>query len=406
LDCAKRYARTIAAAGRRVGLIAVDVAEFRLITFQLADGAAEKHQSPETPCFDLRAMRDAINELNCDLDCWLLAVANPRIPEARSLLRGVGHWVALCPGDHDGIVACYRLLKGLSDPPRPRLSLAAIDATEPADAERLFAKLSNVCRQFLAWPMDAEPSVGEAPLVAECQVMACRTAHDKAQLAAAPHWQVVAELLAQAKHTAAEAALEETPQEHAALEAESAPPAASLPPATAAPPRPTEPPVSGADPPHPAAVVPSPPTRLSPFLEVIDLADQSGDSSILSAVMRHSMSEVVECPLRPPMCPQARLAITRDRRIILIATAGHGLAELKSVALAFRWLVENRSLLAMALPQFALDTHQLPHLRLLVEQADLDAEALQPILQVDTVTIHTYRRVRWGQRTGLLLDAA
>ena len=106
------------------------------------------------------------------------------------------------------------------------------------------------------------------------------------------------------------------------------------------------------------------------------------------------------------MCPDARLAITRDRRIVIVAISGSGLSDLRSIGQAYRWVIENRELLSMALPQFALDVHQHPHLRLIVDHADMDAEVLQPIFQVSTVTIHTYRRVRWGQKTGLLLNAA
>jgi hypothetical protein len=106
------------------------------------------------------------------------------------------------------------------------------------------------------------------------------------------------------------------------------------------------------------------------------------------------------------MCPQARLALTRDRRLTLIAAAGHGLRELRDIGLAYRWLVDNRALLAMALPQLAVDAKQIPHLRLLVDQADLNADVLQPIFQVNTVTICSYRKLRWGERNGLLLEAA
>ena len=60
----------------------------------------------------------------------------------------------------------------------------------------------------------------------------------------------------------------------------------------------------------------------------------------------------------------------------------------------------------MALPQLAIDPHQSPRLRLLVDQSDLSAEALQPVLQSEYVTVQSYRKLRWGDRTGLLLDAA
>jgi hypothetical protein len=389
LECVKRYARNLAASGSRVGLIFADVSEFRLLTFQPAEAPAESADGPETCVFDVRAMRDAINELNCDLDYWLLSVANPRVSDARALLRGIDRWVLLSACDHDGIVAAYRGLKGLAELGHPRISLAALDAREPAEAQQVFRKLSNVCREFLGRSIEPEPAVGDAPHVDECQVMCCRTAHDKAQLAAAGHWQVIGELLAKARKSAEEppAVTPAPPPIAAAIEMSA--PSIALP----------ESPIS---PTGPTMNFTSPPSQSA--AEVIDLP--AGDASVLDAIMKHSMNEVVECPLRPPMCPGARIAVSRDRRIILIAAAAHGLADLKSIGQAYRWLVENRSLLAMALPQFALDAHQLPHLRLLVDQADLDAEILQPIFHVDTVTIQTYRRVRWGERSGLLLNAA
>jgi hypothetical protein len=106
------------------------------------------------------------------------------------------------------------------------------------------------------------------------------------------------------------------------------------------------------------------------------------------------------------MCAGARLAITRDRRIVLMAIASEGLADLRSIGQAYRWVSENRALITMALPQFAIETGRLPLLRLLVDHVDMSADVLQPILQVDHVTIQCYRRVRWGEKTGLFLEAA
>ena len=86
-DAARRYARNLASTGQRVGLIFIDCSEFRLATFTPWDGPdAEPTEAEESGVFDARAMTDAINELNCDLDCWLLLVGNPRVAEGRSLL--------------------------------------------------------------------------------------------------------------------------------------------------------------------------------------------------------------------------------------------------------------------------------------------------------------------------------
>ncbi|MGN6626336.1 MAG: hypothetical protein ACTHLN_06925, partial [Tepidisphaeraceae bacterium] len=71
-----------------------------------------------------------------------------------------------------------------------------------------------------------------------------------------------------------------------------------------------------------------------------------------------------------------------------------------------RWMNENRSLIAMAVPQFSIDAHAMPQLRLLVDHADTTADVLQPLLATGNVTVQAYRKLRWGAKTGLLLEAA
>ena len=60
----------------------------------------------------------------------------------------------------------------------------------------------------------------------------------------------------------------------------------------------------------------------------------------------------------------------------------------------------------MALPQFSIDPQNEPSLRLFVDQSDLSAQALGPLLQNRNVTVQQYRRLRWGEKFGLLLEAA
>ena len=128
--------------------------------------------------------------------------------------------------------------------------------------------------------------------------------------------------------------------------------------------------------------------------------------SILAAVLRRNTGDLVECPLRPPMCLEARLAVSRDRSIVLLAVANQGLHELQFIGQAYRWLKENRELIAMALPQFAIDPNQTPGLRLLVDRADLTADVLQPMLQSEHITVQAYRKLRWGEKRGVFLEAA
>ena len=140
---------------------------------------------------------------------------------------------------------------------------------------------------------------------------------------------------------------------------------------------------------------------------MIDLPSQDASGqSILSAVIKKAAGSLIECPLRPPMCVEARIAVDRDRTLVLLVVASQGLGELRSISSAYRWLRENRELIGMALPQFSIDPRQSPRLRLLVDRADLTAEALQAMLGSDHVSVQAYRKLRWGERLGVFLEAA
>jgi len=73
---------------------------------------------------------------------------------------------------------------------------------------------------------------------------------------------------------------------------------------------------------------------------------------------------------------------------------------------ARRLLNAYENLIGMAVPQLSIDTRQPPHLSLLINQADSTAQTLQPMLEGANVTVKTYRKLRWGGKTGLLLEAA
>jgi len=141
--------------------------------------------------------------------------------------------------------------------------------------------------------------------------------------------------------------------------------------------------------------------------DVIELAaPETGETGIVEAILKHCSGELVECPIAPPMCPKARLAVGRDRRIVMLAVSREGLQDLNSIGQAYKWLQENQTLIGMAVPQLAIDPQQAPHLSLLVNQSDSTAQTLQPMLQGEHVTVKTYRKLRWGGKTGLLLEAA
>lgn len=404
----KQYARHLALQCGRVGLIELDASEFRLMCFE--GGIANSPDEAQTvETYEPRQMAEALEEMSWDIHRWIVLVPNPRTPEAKALLRTVNHWVLLSTCDHDGIVSSYRLLKGMAEGERPRLSLALLDAGSPAEAERVHQKLASVCQQFLNWPMESESPVSAAPRVIDQLVLCCRPIHDKAQLASAPQWSIAAEFIASAKNSASEAP--KAAASHATRPAEApiqdeverelaemdSPKPAARP--IAAPKTEPAQPIMNIQSSAAASVAPA-----ESVTEVLELPG-TDPQSILNAVLKQN-GDLIECPVRPPMCIGARLAISRQRGLVLLAVASQGLAELRTVGRAYRWMAENGSLLAMALPQMSIDTNRTPQLRLLIDQADAGADILQPMLGSDHVTIQAYRKLRWGARMGLFLEAA
>ena len=423
-DRVKQYARHYAASnGHRVGLIEVDASEFRLTCFEPGVESHAEDDGGEGSSFDPRQMAETLQELNFDIDRWLLLVLNPRLPESRELLRSATHWVMLSTCDHDGVVSCYRTLKGLADLDRPRLSLALLDAPNENEARTIHRKLAGVCDQFLSWPLEKQSPVQSADNVAEHLVLNCRPLRDKAQLAAAPQWQIVSDFLATSQAEPIESATEarESKDETAALAADEIGPvsmgdysggnepleyteeemshvkaAASSPSLTAT-----------FDMPRSAQPMPTYMPEQDETSDVVDLPSiDASATTILSAVIRHTPGALVECPIHPPMCPEATLAVDREHGLVLLAVSKAGLADFRAIAQAYQWLNQNRQLIAMAVPQFSIDCHKLPQLRLLVDHRDMSAELLQPMLEAGHVSVQAYRKLRWGAKSGLLLEAA
>jgi hypothetical protein len=400
-DRAKEYARHLAIDGKRVGMIEVDASEFRLMCF---DHSMDEASAEPVEAYDARQMNQTLEELAWDIDRWVLLLPNPRTPEAAGLLRLVDHWVLLSTCDHDGVVSSYRSIKGLAERVeyRPRLSLALLDPTDQAEAAKTYRKIAGVCEQFLNWQMEAEQAVEPAVDVAEHLVMLCRPNRDKGSVANAPQWQIVGDFLKQSR------------TDQAAMRIN--PPAAPIPPTQNK--EAIVQPVEFGEPKLVADVVvpqaisqPATPAIQPPMTEddceITDLPDgETTEAAVLSAVLKKPGMGLVECPIRPPMCPKAMLAVSRDHRLVVLAVARSGLTELRSIGQAYRWVIENRPLLSMALPQFAIDTHAMPCLRLLVDRTDLSADLLQPMLESGNVTVQSYRKLRWGAKTGLLLEAA
>jgi hypothetical protein len=159
--------------------------------------------------------------------------------------------------------------------------------------------------------------------------------------------------------------------------------------------------------PAPALSTPAQPIRLADgFESIVDLPGADTSSHAIASAVLRGGNDLVESPVKAPAHPEATIAVSRDRRLVLLAAAKPGLTELRPIAQAYQWMTENRTLIAMAIPQFAIDVHALPRLELLVDHADIAADVLQPLMATGNVLIHGYRKLRWGEKTGLLLEAA
>jgi len=423
-DRVKEYAGHLCTSGKPIGLIEVDSAEFRVMLFERADRAgisipANVAPPPAEP-FDLRRMSEVLEELSWDVDRWILLMPNPRGNDARPILRLVDHWVLLSTCDHDGIVGCYRTLKGLADEiDRPRLSLALLDAQDQDQADAVFAKLASVCQQFLHRPLESEPAVRRDENVAEHLALCCRATRS-GDASSGVQWQVISNFLTSASREQV-TPMEPTPDQSNA-ELGTTPSTKKHVVADIVMPEPSyahsgKTTVADArDTVVAPRVVTTTATASAPAIaqvssqssdDVVELpGNEAGSIGIIGAILRNTSARLVECPVKAPMCPDASLAVGSDRRLVLVAAAREGLGDLRGIARAYQWLMENRGLVAMALPQFAIDAHQHPRMMLLVDQADISADILQPMLQSSSVTVQAYRKLRWGGRTGLLLNAA
>lgn len=144
----------------------------------------------------------------------------------------------------------------------------------------------------------------------------------------------------------------------------------------------------------------TPAQRVTTSDEVIDLPAGSGVADVVLDRL-----EVVTTPIVPPMLPGGKLCVDREGGLMLIAAASPGLNDLGVIGRAMTWVAESRQLLTMALAQYRLSSADV-RLHLLVSHADADADALRPLLGTGRVSVQRYRRLTWGGRCGVLLEAA
>ncbi len=432
IELALEYAAQIAQTAQRVGLIEIQAGALRVWTFEATADAGTNEAEATVQPLDGRRMTEVLHELAHDVEKWLVLVPSLRETESRSLLRKIPNWVLLMSCQEDGVVSAYRTLKGLRDivgrngssTVLPRLSLGILDAHSGVEATRAYARLSGVTEQFLDWSIESQRTVATGAKALRHLILSCQGSHDKAQLAAAPQWQVLRDFIDHLKTEAGPVSrLAETRTALVSDSGENGDTTTFAAPQTSGDSRlaadtlkrrmrrgqlvPAHPmfsePVTRSD---AAARLVHEGTNDDANSDIVELPTKDiSPGAIVQSVLRHK-AELVECPIHPPMHSAASIAVSRDRRLVLVAVARQGLHDLHLIGQAYRWLIENRSLVGMALPQFAIDSHQHPQLLLLVDHADASADLLQPIVRSENVSVQSYRRLHWNGRTGLLLEAA
>ena len=80
----------------------------------------------------------------------------------------------------------------------------------------------------------------------------------------------------------------------------------------------------------------------------VKLAGRIFPSLAEQKVLLIGVGEMIELPVKPPMLTEGSLAVTRERRLVLVAVARQGLSDLRMVGEAYRWMSENRALIAMS----------------------------------------------------------
>ncbi|MBC7784710.1 MAG: hypothetical protein H7144_12805 [Burkholderiales bacterium] len=377
--------------GSRIGIIYADAGEVRVCCVE-----HNPHNGPVADDFlteplEAQRIEQSLTELDQDVDEWLLLLPDSHCVESRAILRSVGSWLLITGVEHDAVVESYRTLKGLCDGYLPDLSIAVAGAADEDELRKTHQKLAGVCQQFLKLKARPFGAIEASANLAEHVVLQASSSFNKAQLAAAPQWQVIRGRVA--------GAAEPIPRQMK----KPAPVAPAIAKPTMTPSMTTAPesfPQSDS-----AAHVPVA-TAADGYSNIIDLPDADGaPTAIIQAVMRGS-NELVESPIKSPAAPDAVIAVSRDHRLVMLANPRQGFTDMRAIANAYRWLNENRALIAMALPQFSIDVHALPRLELLVNHADMTADILQPLLASNNVVVRAYRKLRWGTKTGLLLEAA
>ncbi|HEY0009174.1 MAG TPA: hypothetical protein VGB55_10660 [Tepidisphaeraceae bacterium] len=392
-DAVRDYAGQLCASGGRVGLIYASATDVRLCCIERNDGGVVAGEVDVEP-LDAERLDEALIELDHDVEQWLIVLPDPRCADSRELLKQLNHWTLLTAADHDAVVTSYRTLKGLADLGSPKLSIAICGDVDEGEVDKTFRKLATVCEQFLKVNVSLFGAVTPAEAIAEHVVLHASAADEDLT---SPQWSRLAKLAQEAGELVEEVApvIPRSVMEKPVMK--------SIPVMA---PAVTEAPVAIPTPPAPAAAPTMTIAREDDYSDILELP--TGDTSsaaIIAAVVRGD-GELSETPVKAPAHAEAALAVSREHGLVMVAVAKPGLSDLRTIGQAYRWMIENQALISMALPQFAVDAGAQPTLRLLVDQSDLSAAAMHPLLAAGNVSVQAYRKLRWAGRTGLLLQAA
>lgn len=426
-DQVKTYARCMASDNRRIGLIELTASSLRLWCIESSLGSQEPASSePPQQVSQPQQISQALDELNWDVQQWLLFIHEAQPQQMDALLKQIDHWTILTSADHDSIVASYRALKGLQSHRPQSLTVAVLGCQTPAEADRVSARLAAVTEQFLRWTptrtqfIPADSAASDYPVLTYDDAPAHPHNPDAAPANLPPHWQVVSSFLHAATDETSpvtQDAPDPLPLHSHTAQAASAEPSTLHPFTDPTPAAQAESPfhqpirlaanTNSVDTDHPA---PSPHPTRTVFADVIDLPDADTSlTGLLPAIINHPSSDLTACdiPLPEKMTASARLAVDTQGGLIMLAALQNGLTSLDHAAHAYQWLIDNRRLIALAAGRLGIDCDIPPQLRLYIDWATQPSQSSsQSLLHASGVSLHCYRLLTWHGRTGILLDAA
>ena len=392
-DRVRDLAGMFAPAGSRVGVIYADSTDIRVCCIET--GATAQSDVAIEPMESAR-LNETVIELNADVSQWLVVLPEPRSAEARDVLKNIHDWVLITGVDHDGIVSSYRTIKGLCESAQPALQVAVFGAVDETEVSKTHRKLAGVCEQFLHVHVGLLGAIEPAgdDVAEHCLLHASTTCGDLPPI----HWNLLTQMGTPSEQN--QAPVHEPIRRTETVATPASPRVAVQRPQA------TSQPASALR--IESTIDSHAPSTSGAFVceQVIDLPGADATPLAIIRAVVAGGNDLIETPIKSPASADVMVAVSRDHQLTMLAVARAGLIDLKHISGAFRWMNENRALIGMALPQFALDVHAMPRLELLVDHADITAEALQALVATGHIHVRTYRKLRWGGKTGLLLEAA